>query len=524
MSWFGEGQDGLMSIVEGVSKEKHLDPTVVIKVMEQTVLQAARCSMLEADLEANFNFESGQIELFQFRKVVPDEGECHEQLEIRLKEAKQLDPNTEIGDALGVKLDTSVFGRIAVQSAKHTLVQKVKEAERQQVYEEYKERAGTLMTGYIQRADRQDILINFGKVDGILPAYEQVRGERYRVKDRIQVYVLEVRQAMKGPLLLVSRAHPGFLMKLFEQNVTEIADGIVSVLAAARDPGLRSKIAVHSKDVHVDPVGACVGVKGTRVQAVIQELGGEKIDIIPWDQDPARFVCHALAPAVVNKVVIDDERKAMEVIVAEDQLSLAIGKHGQNVKLAAQLTHWRLEIKSEAKLEEQLAGVKAVLATIAGLGDMHAGILVHEGIRSPEELGAMAPRVLARLLNLEVTEAEKVLEAAREKAEELSRKGIVDTEDYRAEDAGAAPRLVSSHEEEQARRRQKMEVFLKLKGIGEATAYALAEGGYETIGDVIADSPEEVGTKTGIPLGIAKTVQRAADRYLQEHSSVEEEG
>jgi N utilization substance protein A len=359
-----------------------------------------------------------------------------------------------------------------------------------------------------------------GKAEAVIPYKEQMQGEKFRAKDRIQGYVCEVKKSSRGPQIVMSRAHSGFLVQLFELHVTEIYDGIVSIESAARDAGLRSKIAVYSKDSSVDPVGACVGMKGARVQAVVQELNGEKIDIVPWDKDPAKLVCNALAPAVVSKVIVDDERHAMEVIVAEDQLSLAIGKKGQNVRLAAQLTGWRLDIKSEAKLEEQLAGVKAILASIEGLGDMHAGILVHEGIKTPADLAEVNSRALARLLNLEPDQAERLLEAAKEKAKDLNSKHVVvDTEEYLAEDAVAAPSIrpsVNNKDRELDNRQEKFEMFSKLKGVGEATAYALADAGYVTIGDIIADSADEVAQRADLSLGIARTVQIAADRYLQE--------
>jgi N utilization substance protein A len=316
----------------------------------------------------------------------------------------------------------------------------------------------------------------------------------------------------------MSRAHSGFLSKLFEQHVSEIYDEVVSIKSAARDAGLRSKIAVYSKDSSIDPVGACVGMKGARVQAIVQELNGEKIDIIPWDEDPAKLVCNSLAPAVVSKVIVDDEQHAMEVVVAEDQLSLAIGKRGQNVRLAAQLTGWRLDIKSEAKLEEQLAAVKAALGSIAGLGDMHAGILVHEGIKTPAELAEINVRVLCRLLNLEEDSAQKIIESAAHKAKELEIGVIEDTEEYLAKDAVASPVVESSSDiKDDQTKNERIELFLNLRGVGKATAYALADAGYGTIGDIIADSAEEVSQKAEISLGIARTVQIAADRYLQEN-------
>lgn len=525
MSFFeaaGEGTS-LSAVITAVSSDKNLEKAVIIDALEQAVLHAARRDFgIEADLEASYNEDTDEIDLFQFRTVVEDgkeETEENRGKEIDLSEAKKLDPDTEIGDSLGMKVDTSKFGRIAAQAAKQIIVQKVRDAERAQIFEEFKDRVGEILCGNVRRFEGQDLILDLGRAEAVVPFREQMQGERFRLKDRVQAYVVEIKRSSRGPQIVLSRAHPGFLIRLFEQHVTEIYDGIVSIESAARDAGLRSKIAVYSKDSAVDPVGACVGMKGARVQAVVQELNGEKIDIVPWDKDPARLVCNALAPAVVSKVIVDDDRHAMEVIVAEDQLSLAIGKRGQNVRLAAQLSGWRLDIKSEAKLEEQMAGVKSILSSIAGIGDMHAGILVHEGIKTPAELAAVSPRLLGRLLNLEVDAAERVIAAASEKAKDLDQGVVVSTAEYRAEDAAAVPEHPSKEKIEDDERKKRIKMFMKLRGVGEATAHALADAGYVTIGDIIADSADEVAQKSDISLGIARTVQIAADRYLQEQSN-----
>jgi N utilization substance protein A len=323
----------------------------------------------------------------------------------------------------------------------------------------------------------------------------------------------------------MSRAHSGFVIRLFEQNVTEVYDGIVTIESAARDPGFRTKIAVHSRDSAVDPVGACVGMKGARVEAVRQELAGEKIDIVPWDSDPARFVCNALHPAVVTKVIVDEDTHSMEVVVADDQLSLAIGKRGQNVRLAAQLTGWRLDIKSEARLAQELVGSKELIASIPGVGMMRAEILVNEGIKTVAEVSEMSPRTFVRLLNMDETEAGEVVEAAKEMlakginaATSQKPSGNVEHDELFA-NASADPTR-----QEQARnatsgydsaRNERITLFLELDGVGEATAHALADAGYGTIGDLVADAAEEVASRSGLSIGIARTVQMAADRYLQ---------
>jgi len=504
----------LSGVIDAVSKEKNLDSTIVVDALKQAIMHAARRDYgANADLEAEFDEEKEEINLILFRTVVEDGDVADSAIEIALEDARKMDSSVDLGDSIGESIDAAKFGRIAAQSAKQIIVQKMREAERMKVFDEYKDRVGEIMSGYVKSSDRSGIVVDLGKVEAVIPYKEQMQGERFRAKDRIQGYVVDVKKSSRGPQIVMSRAHSVYLVKLFEQHVTEIYDGIVTIKAAARDAGLRSKIAVYSRDSSVDPVGACVGMKGSRVQAVVQELNGEKIDIVPWDPDPARLVCNALAPAVVSKVIVDEENHSMEVIVSDDQLSLAIGRRGQNVRLAAQLTGWRLDIKSEAKLAEQLAGVKYVMASIAGLGDMQAGVLVNEGIKSPSDLANLSPRQLVRLLNLDEETAEKIIEAARVKAEEFAQRNE-DGEDYRSEDAFAQP----EEEERPVERdhlKERVKLFLKLGGVGEAAAAALAEGGYRAIGDIVADTAEEVSDKTGLSIGVAKTIQMAADRYLQ---------
>jgi N utilization substance protein A len=515
----------LTRVISVVSKDKNLDKAIIIDALEQAVLHAARRDFgVTADLEAHYNEESNEIELFQFRTVVDDVQDIVR--EISVPEAHKLDPGANVGDALGIKLETNKFGRIAAQSAKQIIVQKVRDAERAQIYDEFKDRTGEVLSGHVRRFERNDIIVDLGRTEAVIPYREQMPTERFRVKDRITGYVLEVKRSSRGPQIVMSRAHPGFLVRLFEQHVTEIYDGIVTIEAAARDSGHRSKIAVYSRDPSVDPVGACVGVKGARVQAVIQELNGEKIDIIPWDQDPARLVCNGLAPAVVSKVIVDDSNHSMEVIVADDQLSLAIGKRGQNVRLAAQLTGWRLDIKSEGKLESELVGAKLAVAAIPGIGSMRAEILVNEGHKTPGDVAALSPRILQRLLNMEEADAEKVLEEAAKFAREGKKPtapGDI-SESERQEllaHAAADPRALerSSPKEpsvvEDSARKDRIAMFMRLSGVGEAAAHALADAGYGTIGDIIADSADEVSQKSGLSLGIARTVQIAADRHLQ---------
>ncbi len=515
-----ELESELRKVISGVSRDKNLDKAVIIDALQQAVVHAARRTLgATADLEAHYNEESDEIELYQFRTVVDDDDVANENLEIALLDAKKLDPETVLGDAIGVKIDTSKFGRIAAQSAKQIIVQKVRDAERSQIHEEFRDKVGEILSGYVRRFERSDIIVDLGRTEAVIPYKEQVPTEKFRVKDRIQAYVLDVKRSSRGPQVIMSRAHSGFLVALFSQHVTEIYDGVVTIEAAARDPGYRSKIAVYSRDSTVDPVGACVGMKGSRVQAVVNELNGEKIDIIPYDHDPARLVCNALAPAVVSKVIVDEESHSMEVIVADDQLSLAIGKRGQNVRLAAQLTGWRLDIKSESSVDEKLAGAKDVLAAIPGLDEMMAELLIQEGYTTPNEIAQLSPRALNRLLNLDQEQALNLIERAKEAALHVSpsrpeaRKTLAPKNELWANSSASPVALDNKAEDSQISERVK--IFLELSGVGEANAHALAEGGYVTIGDIVADSVEEVAQKTGLSIGVARTIQMAADRYLQ---------
>jgi N utilization substance protein A len=341
----------LKHAIEQIVKEKGIDRQVVMEAMEQAVLTAANKKYRNTrDLEARYNPESGEVELFEFVTVVNEVQDSYK--EISLEEAQEIDPDVEVGDSLGEKLDASGFTRIAAQTAKQVIIQKVREAERETIFNEYSDRQWEIITGMVRRFEKGDLLVDLGRAEALLPTKEQMPREVYRPGDRIRAIITEIRMTTKGPQIILSRTHPSMLAKLFELEVPEIAEGIVEINAVVRDPGSRSKIAVSSNDSDVDPVGACVGMRGARVQNVVSELRGEKIDIIPWSEDIARFACNALSPAQVSKVFVDEENRVLEIIVADDQLSLSIGKRGQNVSLAARLTGCRIDIKSESKVAE----------------------------------------------------------------------------------------------------------------------------------------------------------------------------
>jgi N utilization substance protein A len=389
----------LKRLIDQVSREKGIDRQTLISALEEAIKSAIKKKYGgKLDLDVNFNEEYGEIDAFQFKEVVtkvtdPDK-------EVALEEALRIDPESQIGDELGIRMDTDLLGRIAAQSAKQVIIQKMKDAEREVVYSEFKNRKGEIVNGIVQRVDKSGIVVSLGRADAVLSPREQIPHEVYRQGDRVRGYILEVKKISKGPQVMLSRTHPHFLMQLFKMEVPEIAEGTVSVINAVREPGSRAKIAVVSKDPDVDPVGACVGIKGSRVQSVVQELRGEKIDIIPWNMDPAKFVVNALAPAVISKVIIDQSNRSMEVIVPDDQLSLAIGKRGQNVRLASKLTNWRIDVKSESRYKRQKQAGYQALLRIEGLTEDLADGLYEAGIVSLQDFCDASPQELQDLTKL----------------------------------------------------------------------------------------------------------------------------
>ncbi len=410
----------LKRLIEQVSREKGIDRQTLIQTLEEAIKSAIRKKYgSKLDLDVTFNEDYGEIEAFQFKEVVEEVSDPDKQ--VLLSEALRLDSESEIGDELGIKMDTETLGRIAAQSAKQVIIQKMKDAEREVVYDEFKSRKGEIVNGIVQRVDKGGILVNIGQAEAILPQKEQIPREVFRQGDRIRSFVLDVKKISKGPQIVLSRTHPHFLIQLFHSEVPEISEAIVSIISAAREPGSRAKIAVISKDSDVNPVGACVGMKGTRVQNVVQELRGEKIDIIPWNMDPAKFVVNALAPAIISKVIIDQANRSMEVIVPDDQLSLAIGKRGQNVRLASKLTNWRIDVKSESRYERQKQVGYQSLLRIPGLASKIADKLYESGIGSLEELLETSlveledtTRLSAATLETMMAEARKLLQKDEE--------------------------------------------------------------------------------------------------------------
>jgi N utilization substance protein A len=385
----------LLIVIEQLGREKGIDPEVLFEALESALLSASRKTLGAAEnVRMEIDRKTGTLKVFGRKKVV--DAVSDPKLELSLTEAKALNPEAELGDELEQELPPQEFGRIAAQTAKQVILQRVRDAERERIYKEFEGKEGQILRGLVHRIEKRNVILEIGKAEAILPEREQIPGERYNPGDRVRAYVLEVRRSLKGPQITLSRTHPGFLARLFETEIPEIQEGIVVVKAASREPGERAKVAVASTKRDVDPIGACVGLRGTRIQVISRELRGEKIDIIEWSHDPATFVARALSPAKVSSVTLSDEPDGGEsqasafVVVPDNQLSLAIGKKGQNARLAAKLTGMRIDIKSESELEAERAEPEG--PDRAALGDLTGGdtgmvdALIAAGLGSPRAI------------------------------------------------------------------------------------------------------------------------------------------
>jgi N utilization substance protein A len=388
----------LLLVADTVARDKGIERDEVLEAMEQAIQKAGRSKYgQEYDIRAEIDRKTGEIKLMRFREVAdPIENEA---TQMSLEEAQLHDPSAQVGDFITDPLPPIDFGRIAAQTAKQVIVQRVRDAERQRQYREFKDRIGEIVNGLVKRVEFGNVVVDLGRAEAMLRRDELLPRETFRQGERVRAYIYDVRPEIRGPQIFLSRTHPQFMAKLFAQEVPEIYDGIIEIRAVARDPGSRAKIGVISNDSSIDPVGACVGMRGSRVQAVVAELQGEKIDIIPWSQDPATFVVNALAPAEVAKVVMDEEQRRIEVVVPDDQLSLAIGRRGQNVRLASQLTGWDIDILTEAEESErrtaEVQSRSALFIEALDVDDVIAHLLVNEGFTSVEEVAYVAPEELA---------------------------------------------------------------------------------------------------------------------------------
>jgi N utilization substance protein A len=407
----------LLQIADAVAREKAIDRNIVITAMEDAIAKAARSRYgAETDVHAEINAKTGELRLSRHLLVV--EAVESPANQISLEDARRRNPAAQIGDTIADTLPPLEYGRIAAQSAKQVIVQKVREAERDRQYQEYKDRIGDIVNGIVKRVEYGNVVVDLGRGEAIVRRDELLPREVFRNGDRIRAYIYDVRREPRGPQIFLSRTHPQFMAKLFAQEVPEIYDGIVEVRAVARDPGSRAKIAVISRDTSVDPVGACVGMRGSRVQAVVNELQGEKIDIIPWSPDIATFVVNALAPAEVAKVVLDEDRERIEVVVPDQQLSLAIGRRGQNVRLASQLTGWDIDILTEQEESERRQAefenrTRMFMETL-NLDEVVGQLLAAEGFNSVEELAMVDEKEIASIEGFDADTAQELQSRARE--------------------------------------------------------------------------------------------------------------
>ena len=488
----------LLQVADAVAREKSIDREIVIVAMEEAIQKAGRSKYgYDHDIRATIDRKTGEIELFRYREVVeafnPELPEL-EAKQILLKPAKKIKPDAVLGEFLVDKLPPLDFGRIAAQTAKQVIFQKVRDAERDRQFEEYKDRMGEIVSGVVKRVEYGNITVDLGRSEGYLRRQDALPREHFKNGDRVRAYIYDVRREQRGPQIFLSRVHPDFLAKLFRQEVPEIYDGVIEIKAVARDPGSRAKIAVISRDGGIDPVGACVGMRGSRVQAVVGELQGEKIDIIPWTNDVATFVVNALAPAEVTKVVLDEDSHRLDVVVPDEQLSLAIGRRGQNVRLATQLSGWNIDIMTEAEETERRQTEFKTRSSlfIAGLDvdEVIAHLLVVEGFTSIEDVVETSVDELSRIQGFD-----------QDVAAELKNRASSFLDAKRAEfdkkcaELGISPDLAN------------------IRGLSQDMILALADKGVKTmddLGDLAGDELREMVGESALTESQANTIIMAA--------------
>ncbi len=453
----------LLQIADAVAREKSIDREIVISAMADAIQKAARSRYgQETNIRADINSKTGEIKLQRLLEVVDNVED--DATQISLEDAKKRKPDAEIGDFLSDPLPPMEFGRIAAQSAKQVIVQKVREAERDHQYEEYKDKVGEIVSGTVKRVEYGNVIVDLGRGEAIVRRDELIPRESFRYGDRIRAYVYDVRREQRGPQIFLSRTHPQFMAKLFTMEVPEIYDGIIEIKSVARDPGSRAKIAVVSRDGSIDPVGACVGMRGSRVQAVVNELQGEKIDIIPWSPDAATFIVNSLQPAEVAKVVLDEDAERIEVVVPDDQLSLAIGRRGQNVRLASQLTGWDIDILTEQEESEnrqkEFAKRSKLFMEALDVDEMVAQVLASEGFASIEEIAYVDPEEISSIEGFDEETASEIQQRAKD--------------------------FIDKQEAELDKKRKKLGVsddLRELPGMTTAMMVAVGEDGVKTIED-----------------------------------------
>jgi transcription termination/antitermination protein NusA len=409
----------ILQIAKAVAEEKSIDQRIVIEAMQEAIEKAAKAKYgQEHDIRARIDPATGEQTLWRVQTVVAEENFEDEAKQLRLAEAKKIDASLEVGSELKEELPPFDFGRVAAQTAKQVITQKVRDAERERQYNEYKDRVGEVINGIVKRVEYGHVIVDLGRAEGIIRRNDGIPRENFQPNDRVRAYLYKVSRELKGPQIFLSRAAPDFMRKLFAQEVPEVYEGVIQIKACARDPGSRAKIGVISNDSSIDPVGACVGMRGARVQAVVGELSGEKIDIIPWNYDAATFIVNALQPAEVSKVVLDEDERRVEVVVADDQFPLAIGRRGQNVRLASQLTGWQIDLITESadseRYQKEFQERTSLFMKALDADETLAQLLASEGFESVEEIAFVAPEDFITIEGFDKDVAEELQERARE--------------------------------------------------------------------------------------------------------------
>jgi N utilization substance protein A len=410
----------LLAVLDYMEREKGIKREVLLDALSSALLTAAKKSVGPArDLRVTIDPKSGEITALANLIVVESVQNIHD--EITLNRARKIKPNAALGDTIEVEVTPEGFGRIAAQTARQAILQRIRQAEKEMIYDEFKDRAGEIVSGTVRRFERSDVVVDLGKFEAIMPARERVTTEDYNIGDRIRAYVVAVENSNRGPEIIISRSHPNFVRRLFEVEVSEIADRTVEIKAIAREAGYRTKIAVWSSDEKVDPVGACVGMRGSRVKNIVRELNQEKVDIIRWSEDPREFVVEALKPAKVKSLTLDDSRHAVNIAVEEDQLSLAIGRRGQNARLTSRLTGWEINIAKDESatqaFEQKIAQAVTVLAKTLNIDEETARSLARAGVNSIEGILEVDPEDIAGILHVDVERAREIHDAARKEHE-----------------------------------------------------------------------------------------------------------
>lgn len=532
----------LSSVLDQVSKDKGIDRGILVHALEEAILASAKKAFgAERDLVAEYNESKGAVDLSQTITVVEEVNdtfneisiaECLE-MDIEVEDGDEMvfpiyylttdaeaarEQDEEYGDILKLKTYRRSFGRIAAQTAKQVIIQRIRDAERNIVFNEYKDRKGEMVTGIVRRFERGNLIVDLGRAEAILPVRQQCPRESYRTSDRVQAFVLEVQEHSRGPQIVLSRTSPEILVKLFEVEVPEIHEGIVRIESAAREPGSRAKIAVSSTDRDVDPVGACVGMKGARVQAVVQELRGEKIDIVPYSEDPATFVCNALQPAEVSRVLIDEANRSMEIIVPDDQLSLAIGRKGQNVRLASQLSGWRLDIHSETRIQDIRDRAWTSLTKVEGCNEFLIQTLYNHGIRSAAEFVGTDREYLLQFPGISEENIATIISSAKTvaKEEEIEAERLREESEQTARAAAAAKALA------ELLKKTEVDRVKSIRGVGDSAFDALVKAGFSTPEQIAEIDADELAVKTELNDKKCKQLRYSANQLLKEEDEIRE--